>query len=114
AWNKAVRIEALKAHAHGISTTRENVSLSVAGVDLADGLVIEGRELRVPQLLIGRAELVVDDLLGEARRAAAEAAAAAAGTGPIEPAPPAADPLRLNLDILDTINGQLDVDLTLS
>lgn len=113
-WAEPLRVEALKAHAQGIDTQRENVSLSIAGIDLADGFVLEGRELRIPQLLVGQATLVVDDLLGEARAAArAEAEEAREGE---DAAPPPEDADRLHFDagILDTINGQLDVDLTLA
>lgn len=130
-------IEALKAHAHGIATVRDNVSLEIQGVDLSDGFQIADGSLEIPQLLIGRATLVIDDLTGEARAAAAAREAAEGDEAPAEPddhgdreGPPAAeepraaapeetpleDPNRLRFDpgILDTVNGQLDVDLTMA
>lgn len=116
AWDQGrPRVDAIKAHAKDLQLQHGKTSIDIATIDLPEGLKIHDH-VEIEQIHIGAVELSVDEIVPKKQAAESESGdrsaedASEAGDQPsVE-----ASTLGLDLGVLDTVNGKLDVDATLS
>lgn len=104
---KAPHIEAKKASARDLHIQSGPATIDIAVIDLSDGLRIHER-VQIDQISIGAIELAVAELNKEA-----ETEGEGAPILPEDLALPVPG-IRLHDDVFDTVNGNVDVDATLS
>jgi hypothetical protein len=113
AWDEGrPRIEALKAHAKDLHLQHQSTSIDIATIELPDGLKVHDRAL-VEQIRIGAIEISVDEVKRKKSEDAEEAVPVAEEPASSE-TPEDKPKLALDMGVFDTVNGQLDVDATLS
>jgi hypothetical protein len=106
-------IAATRAHAKDLHLQHGSAGVDIATIELPEGLKIEQR-VEIEQIRIGAVEITVDDFR---RKAKAEPEPEADDDDPPkEPGPTPVERATFALDqgVLDTVNGQMDVDLTVS
>jgi hypothetical protein len=118
AWDGSGRpqVEALKAHAKDLHIQHGSAGIDIATIELPSGLKIE-RYVEIEQIRIGAVELTVDEVRPKKPEPEAPSEVATEpGEEVVEPGPSPVERATFGLDqgVLDTVNGQLDVDLTVS
>lgn len=121
AWEEGgrPRIETLKVHAKNLHIQQGRAGVDIATIELPDGLRIE-KQVEIPQIRIGAVEITVDEFKREAEpEEGLEREEESLAEEALEKKEPDLTPVEratfgLDQGIFDTVNGQLNVDLTVS
>ncbi len=110
------RVDALKAQAKDLHLQHGSAGIDIATIELPEGLHIE-RYVEIEQIRIGAVAFTVDEVRPKQKeQVPVSETPTEDGRDPETPGPSPVERATFGLDqgILDTVNGQLDVDLTVS
>ncbi len=110
------RVEALKVQAKDLHVQKGSIGIDIANIELPSGLHVE-RHVEVEQIRIGAVEIVVDEIMRKKDPPSPVSEGAVDDDLDVEepgPSPVEQATIGLDLGVLDTVNGQLDVDATVS